>query len=68
MRKQKQLLACIEARYGTARASDIRRFAILLGVSEGALEKWIRRERRPRYPMMQKIERVTKGRMSIADW
>lgn len=67
-KKHQRLLKCIERKFGIAGRQEIVQFAELLGVSEGAVKKWIYLERRPRYATMKQIERLTNGYMSLKDW
>ena len=43
-------------------------FAKKVGVSHSAVSKWRIRNRTPGLKMMSKIEKITKKRVSIADW
>jgi len=48
--------------------AGVAQFAALVGVSKGAVNKWVYLSRRPRYPTMLKIQKITRGRMSLSDW
>ena len=63
-----KLVECIEQQFGAATRPEIIKFAEFLGVSEGAVVKWILRDRRPRYHTMKRIAKLTEGRMGIDDW
>ena len=58
----------IKAEYGGLRRPHITRFAAAVGVSEGAVVKWILRDRRPRYDTIKRIDKLTQGRVGIDDW
>jgi len=66
--KRQKLLAAIEATYGSQRRQGRLLLAKALGMSEGAVTKWVLRDRRPAYPIMKKIEKLTNGRMGLNDW
>jgi len=66
--KRRKLLECIASLHGAATRREIIEFASSLGVSEGAVVKWVLRDRRPRYAVMKRIEKLTNGRMSLNDW
>lgn len=44
------------------------RFAELVGASEYGVRKWVRRERTPRPKAMRKIQEVTEGEVTPADF
>jgi hypothetical protein len=66
--KRKKLLAAIAATYGTSRRQGRLQLAKALGMSEGAVTKWILRERTPPNLVQKRIEKLTNGQMSLYDW
>lgn len=47
---------------------SLTQFGHSVGVSEGAVHKWVYGQRRPNLEMMLKIEGATKGAVAVVDW
>lgn len=43
-------------------------FARILRISKPTVSSWRQGKKRPRYPMLKTIEKLTKGKVGLADW
>lgn len=69
MRRRTKFVNALVSTYGQDTTyGHIKMLARDLGMSVGAVNKWLYPPRKPRYPIMKRIERLTNGRMSLEDW